>query len=137
MINDLGTKESSFLAFAENLKWPLILLLIGILITTNIFFFKKYRTLQLKPTVQGLDNELKYDIEQFIEENLSDINIEKLKSVFKLSNYALYNAMDRINPGEVIRRKRITLTKKLRKQGASELEISKQTGFSLSYLKKI
>ena len=45
--------------------------------------------------------------------------------------------MDRINPGEVIRRKRITLTKKLRKQGVSELEISKQTGFSLSYLKKV
>lgn len=136
-INDPDTKESSFLAFAENLKWPLILLLIGVLITTNLFFFKKYRTLQLKPTVQVYDNELKYDIEQFIEENLSDINIEKLKSAFKLSNYALYNAMDRINPGEVIRRKRISLTKKLRKQGVSELEISKQTGFSLSYLKKI
>ena len=136
-INDPDTKESSFLVFVENLKWPLILLLIGVLITTNLFFFKKYRTLQLKSTVQVYDNELKYDIEQFIEENLSDINIEKLKSAFKLSNYALYNAMDRINPGEVIRRKRISLTKKLRKQGASELEISKQTGFSLSYLKKI
>ena len=136
-INDPNTNESSFLVFVENLKWPLILLLIGILITTNLFFFKKYRTLQLKSTLKGYDNELKYDIEQFIEENLSDINIEKLKSAFKLSNYALYNAMDRINPGEVIRRKRISLTKKLRKQGVSELEISKQTGFSLSYLKKI
>lgn len=136
-INNPDTKESSFLVFVENLKWPLILLLIGILITTNLFFFKKYRTLQLKSTVQVYDNELKYDIEQFIEENLNDINIEKLKSAFKLSNYALYNVMDRINPGEVIRRKRINLTKKLRKQGISELEISKQTGFSLSYLKKI
>jgi len=45
--------------------------------------------------------------------------------------------MDRTNPGEVIRRKRISLTRKLRKQGVSELEISNQTGFSVSYLKKI
>lgn len=136
-INDPDTKESSFLVFVENLKWPLILLLIGVLITTNLFFFKKYRTLQLKFSVQGYDNELKYDIEQFIDENLNTINIEILKTKFKLSNYALYNIMDRINPGEVIRRKRISLTKKLRKQGLSELEISKQTGFSISYLKKI
>ena len=136
-INEPDTKESGFLVFVEKIKWLLLLLLIGTLIVNNIFFYKKYRTLQLKFSVQGNDNELKYDIEQFIEENLNTINIEKLKTEFKLSNYALYNTMDRTNPGEVIRRKRITLTKKLRKQGVSELEISKQTGFSLSYLKKI
>lgn len=136
-INEPDTKESGFLVFVEKIKWLLLLLLIGTLIVNNIFFYKKYRTLQLKFSVQGNDNELKYDIEQFIDENLNTINIEILKTEFKLSNYALYNIMDRINPGEVIRRKRMSLTKKLRKQGVSELEISKQTGFSLSYLKKI
>lgn len=136
-INKSETKESGFLVFVEKIKWPLLLLFIGILVITNIFFYKKYNTLKLKSNIHIENFELKYDIEQFIEENLNTINIEKLKTEFKLSNYALYNTMDRTNPGEVIRRKRISLTRKLRKQGVSELEISNQTGFSVSYLKKI
>ena len=41
------------------------------------------------------------------------------------------------NPGEVIRAKRVSLVKKLRKKNTSEEEIAKATGFSISYLKKI
>lgn len=65
------------------------------------------------------------------------MNIEKLKSEFSLSNNQLYSHMGSVNPGEVIRAKRVSLVKKLRKRNTSEEEIAKATGFSISYLKKI
>jgi predicted transcriptional regulator len=44
--------------------------------------------------------------------------------------------MGSVNPGEVIRAKRVSLVKKLRKRNTSEEEIAKATGFSIIYLKK-
>lgn len=121
----------------DKLKWPLLILIMAALVLTNIFFYRKYRSVSLKSSEQLLVNETKYEIEQFIDENISSVNLEMLKSQFDLSNYALYNIMDKRNPGEIIRRKRLSLVKTLRKQNMAESEISKQTGFSISYLKKI
>ena len=84
-----------------------------------------------------LEDDIKYKIEKFIDLNLNEVSIEKIKNEFKLSNYTLYNIMDRKNPGEIIRRKRLFLVKNLRKQGVPEKEISKKTGFSLNYLRNI
>jgi len=84
-----------------------------------------------------LEDDIKYKIEKFIDLNLNKVSIEKIKNEFKLSNYTLYNIMDRKNPGEIIRRKRLFLVKNLRKQGVPEKEISKKTGFSLNYLRNI
>ena len=129
--------KNIFFVPVDKLKWPVLILMMATLVLTNIFFYRKYRSVSLKSSEQLLVNETKYEIEQFIDENLSSVNLEILKSQFDLSNYALYNIMDKRNPGEVIRRKRLSLVKTLRKQNVAESEISKQTGFSISYLKKI
>ena len=129
--------KNTFSVPVDKLKWPLLILIMAALVLTNIFFYRKYRSVSLKSSEPLLVNETKYEIEQFIDENISSVNLEMLKSQFDLSNYALYNIMDKRNPGEVIRRKRLSLVKTLRKQNVAESEISKQTGFSISYLKKI
>ena len=40
-------------------------------------------------------------------------------------------------PGEYIKEVRMELVKELRKKGLSNYEISKQTGFSVSYLRQL
>jgi len=40
-------------------------------------------------------------------------------------------------PGEIIRKERIRIVRIMRRKNAKEEEISKATGFSVSYLKKI
>jgi hypothetical protein len=42
-----------------------------------------------------------------------------------------------VKPGEIIRKERLKIVKRMRKERASEEEIAKATGFSISYLKKI
>jgi len=120
------------------LKTPFIVLLILILLITSIVFYKKNQSsVSLLSSKEILEDDIKYKIEKFIDLNLNEVSIEKIKNEFKLSNYTLYNIMDRKNPGEIIRRKRLFLVKNLRKQGVPEKEISKKTGFSLNYLRNI
>ena len=63
--------------------------------------------------------------------------IQALKDHFEISNTTLYKIMGERKPGDYIRVKRMKKVNDLRSEGASYWEISKLTGFSLSYLKKI
>ena len=49
----------------------------------------------------------------------------------------LYEIFEDEKPGEIIREIRISLVKKYRKEKRDEKFISENTGFSISYLKKI
>jgi hypothetical protein len=40
-------------------------------------------------------------------------------------------------PGDIIRSEKLKIVRKMRRENASEEEIAKATGFSISYLKKI
>ena len=56
---------------------------------------------------------------------------------FKLTVNLLYNILGNKKPGKIIRNERLKIVKKMRRQKVSEEIISKATGFSRSYLKKI
>ena len=56
---------------------------------------------------------------------------------FNLTVNLLYNILGNKKPGEIIRKERLKIVKKMRRQKVSEEIISKATGFSISYLKKI
>ena len=127
--------DNSFLLITKKYKWQILAGLVLLLMITNLIFYFKYKTAQKLKYV--VSEELKSEIEAFIDENISSVNIEALKSEFNLSNNQLYSYMGNVNPGEIIRKKRLALVKKLRRANESEEVISKKTGFSVSYLKKI
>lgn len=116
-------------------KWHLIGLFSLLLFISNVILYKKFREAKKMSFVDV--SSLKNEIESYIDQNLSTVNIEILKSEFSLTNKQLYDYMGNENPGEIIRKKRVSLVKKLRNNRKSEDEISKLTGFSVSYLKKI
>jgi len=134
-VNQSKPVENSFIQDIIKLKWQILSCVLLLLVISNLMIYKKYKNEQKLKYVVSVD--LKSDIEKYINENISSVNIETIKSTFNLSNNQLYSYMGNVNPGEVIRRKRVSLVKKLRKANTSEQEISTLTGFSISYLKKI
>ena len=134
-VNQKKSEINAFDDFVKSYQWQLIGGFVFLLLVSNLVFFRKYKTAQ-KIKIRA-SRDIKQEIENYIEENLSSVNIEKLKSEFSLSNNQLYSHMGSVNPGEVIRAKRVSLVKKLRKNNISEDQISIATGFSISYLKKI
>ena len=134
-VNQKQPEKNTVVDFARRYQWQLIGGFVFLLLISNLVLFSKFKTAQ-KIKIRA-SRDIKQEIEIYIEENLSNVNIEKLKSEFSLSNNQLYSHMGSVNPGEVIRAKRVSLVKKLRKRNTSEEEIAKATGFSISYLKKI
>ena len=134
-VNQKKPEENTLVDYTLKYKWHLIGGCVILLLISNLVFFRKYKTAQ-KIKIRA-SRDIKQEIENYIEENLSTVNIEKLKTEFRFSNNQLYSHMGSVNPGEVIRAKRVSLVKKLRKNKISEEEIAKATGFSISYLKKI
>ena len=134
-VNQKKPEKNTLVNFAKRYQWQLIGGFVFLLLISNLVLFNKFKTAQ-KIKVRA-SRDIKQEIENYIQENLNSVNIEKLKSEFSLSNNQLYSHMGSVNPGEVIRNKRVSLVKKLRKRNISEKEIAKATGFSISYLKKI
>jgi len=77
------------------------------------------------------------EIEEFIDNNISSVNINILCEKFNMYPKDLYELMDNRKPGELIRKKRIALVKKMREEKSSEKEISLKSGFSINYLRTI
>jgi hypothetical protein len=134
-LNQSRSTDKSFLSLARKNELQLFLGVFILLVVSNIILYKKYKQAQKLKNVVSVD--LKSEIEMYIDENINSVNIEALKLAFGLSNNQLYSYLGNVKPGIIIRKKRLSLLKKLRRANASEEEISKQTGFSISYLKKI
>lgn len=81
-------------------------------------------------------SELK-EIEEFIDNNISSVNINILCEKFNMYPKDLYELMNKRKPGELIRKKRVALVKKMREEKSSEKEISLKSGFSVNYLRTI
>ena len=110
-----------------------ILLLILLLII--IFLIRKNRTINV--LLEKKDINLDEKIIAFIKLNIAHVSVSLLCEKFKLSVNELYNVLGNKKPGEIIRKERLKIVKKMRNQKVSEEIISRATGFSISYLKKI
>ena len=76
-------------------------------------------------------------IEAFIRLNIQNVSVELICETFDLPVNALYKTLGNVKPGEIIRKERLIIVKRMRREKASEEEIAKATGFSISYLKKV
>ena len=109
-----------------------IALLLTILTITII---RQKRIIKNQQTLESLTTKDK--IEAFIRLNIQNVNVELICETFDLPVNALYKTLGNIKPGEIIRKERLKIVRRMRKEMASEEKIAKASGFSLSYLKKI
>jgi hypothetical protein len=110
----------------------IVLLVVTILILTLI---RQNRIIKNQRSLESLTTNDK--IESFIRLNIQNVSVELICETFDLPVNALYKALGNVKPGEIIRKERLKILKRMRKERASEEEIAKATGFSISYLKKI
>ena len=121
-------KKDYFLYFAFS-----ILLLILVLII--VLLSRKNR--DIKELLVKKDGDLNKKITAFIKLNIAHVSVSLLCEEFKLSVNELYNVLGNKKPGEIIRKERLKILKNMRRQKVPEELISRATGFSISYLKKI
>ena len=112
--------------------FSILLLILVLFIALSLDKYRKVKVLLLKK-----DEDLNKKIVTFIKLNITDVSVTLLCEEFNLSVNELYNVLGNKKPGEIIRKERLKIVKKMRRQKASEEIISKASGFSISYLKKI
>ena len=112
--------------------FSILLLILVLFIALSFDKYRKVKVLLLKK-----DEDLNKKIVTFIKLNITDVSVTLLCEEFNLSVNELYNVLGNKKPGEIIRKERLKVVRKMRRQKVSEEIISKATGFSISYLKKI
>jgi hypothetical protein len=107
-----------------------------LIVITGYYFLKKHFKKQFTSSKNAVDiNELL--IRTYVRDHLNTVNISSICDEFKLSTNKLYSILNKTKPGDIIREERLKVVRRMRIQNVSEIKISKITGFSLSYLKKI
>lgn len=104
-----------------------------ILIIKLVILKKKYD----KKIIVNSNTEKKEDIEKFISQNLSSITVNLIQNQFKISYRQLSKLFSSPSLAKFIEIERKKILKEGINQGLSIEEISKQTGYSTSYLKRI
>lgn len=135
-ILDIPEKKTEYSIY---LTFSLTILILALII---VFLIRKYRASYILINKQSIELsekniELSEKIIAFIKLNIAHVSVSLLCEEFKLTVNLLYNILGNKKPGEIIRKERLKIVKKMRRQKVSEEIISKATGFSISYLKKI
>ena len=114
------------------LTFTFIILILALII---VFLIRKNRAKEVLINKKTID--LNEKIIAFIKLNIAHVSVSMLCEEFNLTVNLLYNILGNEKPGKIIRKERLKIVKKMRRQKVSEEIISKATGFSRSYLKKI
>ena len=117
-----------------------IIILLIIIILIMIIMIRKSKTKQVIEKVIETENygeATKDNIIYYIQENITIVTIQSIRDQFNLTPIMLYEILGNDKPGEIIRNYRMDLVRKYRRIKLSEEEIAQNTGFSISYLKKI
>lgn len=124
------TKTASNANLIFHLTFAIVLMILNYI---YINFLKK----RISKPNEIISPSLKKEIENYIVGNLNIVSLELICDEFNLSHTKLYQIMETEKPGNFIRLKRMQTVRAMRKKGLSDGLISKKTGFSVSYLKKI
>jgi hypothetical protein len=120
----------------KDLVYLLLLILFSIVI---ILLFVKMNKNEKRIEKISLTDQSNFQekVRLHIKENINDITVSELCKTFEVSTNSLYSLMGNKKPGDIIRSEKLKIVRKMRRENASEEEIAKATGFSISYLKKI
>ena len=141
IIKSINNDEPKF-KLVQQKSYSLFYILFGlIMLPTLIFISIKYKQRKVKNPISTDDEFYKLDLKKKIlnniDENINTVTLDSICNDLDLNYKLLYDILKPHKPGDIISNKRKVLVKKLRKMKYSETIISKKTGFSLSYLKKI
>lgn len=79
----------------------------------------------------------KAQIINYIKININSVSIKSICDHFELPLNKLYNLLGEEKPGNIIREERLKIIMQMKIQNNSVEDISKSTGFSISYIKKL
>jgi hypothetical protein len=137
-INRLTTiaSDEKEIAFQDSIKedyhiYSLSLICI-ILVFICGYLYKKSK--QKTATENGISET---EIIQYIEENIATVTIQNICEKFEINSLQLNDIIHSDKPGQLIRKKRMEIVTKMRKQKKDIETIAIASGFSVSYLKKI
>ncbi len=121
----------------DNTSKYIIGILIAIICVLSLQFYrlKKAKPISTSPSVDTITT--RENVIRYIHQNISKVTIQSICDNFDISPIQLYEILEDDKPGEVIRKHRISLVRKFRKEKKDENFIAEHTGFSVSYLKKI
>jgi hypothetical protein len=119
-------------AYSSNYILYLLGLVCLILIVVCVVLFKKS-----KQSIAAESSVSESDIIQFIDENIASVTIQNICEQFKINTLQLNDILKSDKPGQLIRKKRMEIVTKMRKQKKDIDAIATASGFSVSYLKKI
>ncbi len=135
LLNDskISKDESKY----DNYSIIFYLITIGFIISIIVIvvlLIKRKKQLSLKV----IDNSVtKENIIKFIHENITNVSIISICDKFGINTVRLYEILEDEKPGEIIRKHRLNLVRRYRREKKDDQFIAKNTGFSVSYLKKI
>lgn len=119
-------------------KLPWFLYVIGFAFITIVFLSLWIYRISNSKRIEASSVFSERNIINFIKKNLGSVTIEMICLEFNVNQNEVYKILsDGRRPGEIIRKERVKLVREMRSKNKSEEEISKASGFSISYLKKI
>jgi hypothetical protein len=140
-IQEQGLESAKFMQEYKNNQadsnkiLPYLLVFLTLIICVQFILLNKKRKTFHKNINTATDFSLEEKVKIYINNNISSVTVASIKEQFKIKN--IYELFEDESPGDYIRTQRIKIVRKMRKLKSSEEEISKATGFSVSYLKKI
>lgn len=133
-LNNMIEKEDNSIEIKrKELRYTIIIsMLLIVSVFLSLYYFISSRRKRANIQSIGLQ-----EIEAYIESNLNQVTIDNIADQFDLSLKELYELVQPNKPGKLITIKRKEKAKILLKQQADLQTISQETGFSVSYLKRI
>jgi len=129
-----NNRENNLKKDSSNLWWYLSLLVVFIFGLWTIWWQRR----MIESKLPNVEIKSFYDtVVNIINEDIANTDINTICKRLNISTAALYEQLGEVKPGKLIRRERIKIVRSMRKTNASDHEIAKATGFSISYLKKI
>lgn len=121
-------------AYKNYIIYFLISLIIVLSIIASNIYNKKNKAI---PTSIPDNVITKENIIKYIHENIKLVTIQSICAKFGLTPVRLYELLENDKPGEIIRAHRLNLVRRYRKEKKDDAFIAENTGFSVSYLKKV
>lgn len=118
---------------------PLLLAILVIALLSYLLFRSEKKLNAVKEQIEELniDHLDRKQIEEFIQQNLPIASLKSITDHFKSNNSHIYKLIEPDKPGLIIQKLRADKVVEMKNAGCDISEISRVTGLSESYIKKI
>jgi hypothetical protein len=140
---DLLTKRNKATVSSSQIPFYIYIIIAAAVILIGILLFLLLRNKQKLHVAEDQIKELNVDtldrakIEEYVKENLSVASLKSITDHFNTNNSHIYKLIEPEKPGSIIQNLRTQKLVEMRDAGAEISEISRVTGLSESYIRRI